>query len=113
MRPGLAALLVLTVLALGACGNKDVDTASYTCGQFNKSLRTKGDNTAGNFINQLRKQAKLGQNEKTERSEISLGIIVTCRGKPASTKPADRAVAVAKQLKAGTFKLPAKKKSTK
>ena len=42
------ALPALCVLALAACGSKDVDTASYTCGQFNKSLRTKGDDTAGN-----------------------------------------------------------------
>jgi hypothetical protein len=115
MRSRLAALLVLPVFAIAACGSsKDVDTATYTCGQFNKSLQTKDDTTSGNFINQLRKQAKLGQSEKAERYEITLGIIVTCRGKPASTKPGDRAIAIAKQIKAGTYKLPTtKKKSTK
>ncbi|HEX6712334.1 MAG TPA: hypothetical protein VF066_03075 [Thermoleophilaceae bacterium] len=114
MRSGLAALLVVPALMLAACGgNKAVDTASYTCADFNKSLRTKGDDTAGTFINQLRKQAKLGQSEKVERSEISFGIIVSCRGKPASTKPADGAVAVAKQIKAGKYKPSAKKKSSK
>jgi hypothetical protein len=114
MRSGLAALLVLAMLALGACGGgKHVNTASYTCGQFNKSLRTKGDNTSGNFINQLRKQAKLGQSEKIERSEITLGIIVSCRNKAASTKPANSAISIAKRIKAGTFKLPGHKKSTK
>jgi hypothetical protein len=108
-----AALVVVPALALAACGDKKVDTAGYTCGQFNKSLQTKGDNTSGNFINQLRKQAKLGQSEKTERSEITLGVIFACRGKPASTKPADRAIAIAKQVKAGKFKLPGQKKSSK
>jgi hypothetical protein len=113
MRSGLAALLLVASLLLAACGSKDVDTASYTCGDFNKSLRTKNDDTSGNFINGLRKKAKLGQTEKVERSEITFGVIVTCRGKPASTKPADGAISIAKQIKAGTYKLPRKKKSTK
>jgi hypothetical protein len=114
MRSGLVALLLVPALVLSACGgNKKVDTAAYTCGDFNTSLRTKSDNTAGTFINELRKQAKLGQNDKTERSEITFGVIVTCRGKPASTKPANGAVAIAKQVKAGKFKLGGKKKSTK
>lgn len=112
MRSGLAALLLVVGCLLAACGSKDVDTASYTCGQFNTSLRTKNDNTAGNFINQLRKQAKLGQSTKQERSEITFGIIVSCRNKPASTKPADAAIKVAKQVKAGTYRLPGKKKSS-
>src|SRR4051812_38719658 len=114
MRSRLAALFVLSVFALAACGgDKDVDTATYTCGQFNKSLRTKSDSSAGNYINGLRKRAKLGQSDKVERSEITLGVIVTCRGKAASTKPADNAVAIAKQVKAGKYKLPRTKKSTK
>jgi hypothetical protein len=113
MRSRLVALLALPVLVLAACGQgKQVDTASYSCGEFNKSLRTKGDETAGNFINQLRKQAKLGQSDKVERSEITLGIIVSCRNKPAATKPADPAIAIAKQIKAGKYKLPGKKKSS-
>ena len=115
----LASTLLVPVLALSACGgkSKDVDTASYTCAQFNKSLATKGDSTSGNFINQLRKQAKLGKDEKTERRAVTLGIYFACRGKPGSTKPAKPAIANAKQLVAGKFKLPAapttKKKSTK
>jgi hypothetical protein len=114
MRSCLIALLAVPVLALAACGSgKQVNTANYTCGDFNKSLKTKGDDTSGNFINQLRKKADLGQSEKTERSEITLGIILTCRNKPASTKPADRAVAIAQQIKTGKFKLPTKKKSSK
>jgi hypothetical protein len=114
MRSRLVSLLVVPALTLAACGSgKQVDTAGYTCGQFNKSLQTKGDNTSGNFINQLRKRAKLGQSAKVERSEITLGVIVTCRNKAASTKPADGAIAVAKQIKSGKFKLPGKKKSTK
>jgi len=111
MRSDLVALLVLPALTLAACGTKDVDTAAYTCGQFNQSLRTKDDNTAGNYINQLRKQAKLDQSEKLERSELTIGIIVSCRNKPASTKPADSAISVAKRVKAGTYKLSRKKKS--
>jgi hypothetical protein len=114
MRARLAALLVLPAFALAACGGtKDVDTANYTCGQFNKSLHTKGDDSAGNFINGLRKKAKLGQSEKLERSEITFGIILSCRGKPASTKPADHAVTIAKGIKSGKFKVSTKKKSTK
>lgn len=102
-----AAFLVLSAVALSACGSKSVATASYTCGQFNKSLRTKGDNTAGTFINQLRKDADLGQDEKVERRELTLGIIVACRGEAPSKKPADEAIATAKKIKAGKFKLPA------
>ena len=110
----LLACLLLPVLALSACGdgNKSVDTASYTCADFNKSLRTKDDNTAGTYINELRKDAKLGQDTKVERREITLGIFFACRGKPGSTKPATVAIATAKKIKAGKFKLPgAAKKS--
>jgi hypothetical protein len=99
------ASLALCVLALAACGNKDVDTAGYTCGQFNTSLKTKGDDSAGNYINQLRKDADLGQDEKVERREITLGIIVACRGQAAGKKPANEAIATAKKIKAGKFKL--------
>ena len=113
MRFPSAIALALCVLAVAACGNKDVDTATYTCGQFDKSLKTKGDDTSGNYINGLRKLAKLGQKEKVERSEITLGVIVACRNKPASTTPAKAAIATAKQIKAGTFRLAPKKKSTK
>jgi hypothetical protein len=100
-----AVLLALCVFGLAACGNKDVDTAAYTCGEFNKSLKTKGDDSAGNFINQLREDANLGQDDKVERREITLGIIVACRGQSAGKKPADEAIATAKQIKAGKFKL--------
>ena len=113
MRPASAIVLTLCVLVVAACGNDNVDTSTYTCGEFNKSLRTKDDTTSGNYINQLRKQAKLDQDEKTERREITFGIIVACRNKPAATKPADQAITTAKQIKAGKFKPPAKKKSTK
>jgi hypothetical protein len=115
----LCCLLVFPVLALAACGDKStpVNTASYTCGQFNKSLRTKGDNTSGAYINTLQKHSGLGQDKKVERREITLGIYFACRGKPASTRPAKAAVATAAQIKAGKFKLPgaakAKKKSSK
>src|SRR3954453_21739544 len=113
MRSRLAALVAMPIFAPAACGQgKQVDTAAYTCAQFNKSLRTKDDNTAGNYINQLREKAKLGQSAKTERAEITLGIIFTCRGKPGSTKPANQAIVVAKQVKAGKFKLPSRKKSS-
>src|SRR4051812_1804949 len=103
-----AGLLLVPVLALAACGDKatKVDTASYTCAKFNKSLATKGDDSAGAFINALRKKAKLAQAEKAERREVTLGIYFACRGKPGSTKPVDTAVTTAKQIKAGKFKLP-------
>jgi hypothetical protein len=119
MRSVLGTLLALAVLALSACGSSStkVDTATYTCGDFNKSLRTKGDDTSGAYINALRKEANLGQDTKTEQREITLGIISTCRGKPASTKPADDAIKVAKQIKTRTEKLKnaagKKKKSSK
>jgi hypothetical protein len=107
-RRSLSCLLVLPILGLAACGGKttNVNTASYTCADFNKSLRTKGDDTSGQFINKLRKQAKLGQDKKTEGSEITLGIYFACRGKPGTTKPATVAIATAKKIKAGNFKLP-------
>src|SRR3954471_23211290 len=117
MRTRLPAItLLLPVLALSACGSKqkDVNTATYTCRDFSKSLADKGDNSAGNFINQLRKQAALGQDTKSERREITLGIYFACRGKPASTRPADSAIKTAKLIKTGKFKLPgAPKKSNK
>jgi hypothetical protein len=117
-RPTLALLLVLPALALGACGRGEkIDTAKYTCTQFNKSLRTKSDTSAGQFINRLRDKAKLGQAKDAERREVTLGIFFTCRGKPGSTRPADKAVVIAKQIRDGKFKVPAqaqpKKKSTK
>jgi hypothetical protein len=109
-----AGVLVVAVLAVAGCGSKttDVNTAGYTCGQFNKSLGSKGDDSAGNYINALREQAKLGKDAKTERSAITLGIYFACRGKPGSTNPAAAAVATAKQIKAGKFHIPGKKKST-
>ena len=113
MRSVLGTMLALCALAVVACGTDNVDTASYTCGDFNKSLRTKGDDTAGNYINQLRKDADLGQSESVERREVSFGIIISCRGKPAATKPAKEAIATAKLLKAGKYKpRSAKKKSS-
>jgi hypothetical protein len=104
----LAAALLTPALALSACGDKGtpVNTASYTCAKFSKSLGTKGDDTAGRFINELRKQADLGQDQKTERREITLGIYFACRGKSGSTKPANTALKTAQQIKAGKFKLP-------
>jgi hypothetical protein len=108
MRARLFACLLLPVLALSACGgkNKEVNTASYSCADFNKSLRTKGDDSAGTYINELRKDAKLGQDTKVERREITLGIFFACRGKPSSTKPATVAIATAKKIKGGHFKVP-------
>jgi hypothetical protein len=115
-RPTSALLLVLPALALGACGRGEkVDTAKYTCADFNKSLRTKDDTSSGQFINRLRDRAKLGQSTEVERREITLGIVFACRGKPGSTHPADTAIATAKRIRDGKFKLPAdtttKKKS--
>ena len=107
MRSCVLACLVVPALALSACGgggSKSVDTATYTCADFNKSLKTKGDDSAGSFINELRKQAKLGQSEKVERREITLGIFLACRGKPGTTKPATKAVATAKAIKSGKYK---------
>jgi hypothetical protein len=103
-----AGAVVVAVLALAGCGSKsdDVNTATYTCSEFNKSLATKGDDSAGNYINQLRKQAKLGASAKSERSAITLGIYFACRGKPGSTKPAAAAIATAKQIRAGKFHIP-------
>src|SRR3954469_21856839 len=98
MRSRLIAALLLPSLALAACGgSKDVDTSSYTCADFNKSLRTKGDDSAGNYINQLRKDAERGQDKKVEQREVTLGIFFACRGKPGTTKPAAAAVATAKK----------------
>ena len=119
MRPGhLCLLLLAPVLALGACGRgEEVDTATYTCAEFNKSLRSKDDDTSGQFINRLRDEADLGQEKRVEQRELTLAIFYACRNKPGSTRPAKRAIASAKQMRAGKFKVPgdarAKKKSTK
>jgi hypothetical protein len=114
MTSRLAAILLLPVLALSACGSdKKVDASAYTCAQFQKSLNTKGDNTAGNYINQLRKRAKLNQPRRTEVQALTLGIVFSCRGKPGSTRPADRAVTIAKQIATGQFKLPSRGKKNK
>lgn len=106
---------LVPALALSACGSKEkkVDAAAYTCKQFDNSLKTKNDNSAGNFINQLVKQANLEHSGKTARSEVTVGIYFTCRNKPGSTKPAHGAVRVAQRIEAGKFHLPGsgKKKS--
>jgi hypothetical protein len=113
------AVLVIGALALTSCGgdSSKVDSASYTCARFQKSLKTKGDDTSGNYINQLRKQAKLGQAKETEVQEITLGIYFACRNASGSTRPAQKAIATAKLIRAGKFRLPRgpkpKKKSTK
>src|SRR5436190_7692421 len=101
-------LLLLPMFALAACGggSKDVKTATYTCAEFNKSLRTKGDDSAGNYINQLRRQAKLGGDVKSERRAVALGIYFACLNKPGSTTPVKAAVANAKLLKVGKFHIP-------
>lgn len=113
-RPDLALLLIAPALLLSACGRGEkVETATYTCAEFNKSLRTKDDNTSGQFINRLRDKAKLGQDTKTERREITFGIIFACRDKPGSTRPADKAIATAKQLRDGKFNAPAQAKPKK
>ena len=113
----LAAACLVAVLALSACGSKtkNVDAATYTCAKFQKSLATKGDETSGNFINELVKQAKLKQTGRTARSEVTLGIFFACRNKPGSTRPAQTAIATAKRIEAGKFRVPApqKKKSGK
>jgi len=111
----LSALLLLPVLALAACGSKtkDVNTAAYTCAQFTKSLAAKSDDTAGNYINGLRKQANLGQDPKTERRELTVGIFFACRNKPGTTTPATTAVASAKAIKNGKFHIPGAPKSSK
>jgi hypothetical protein len=113
-RPDLALLLIAPALLVSGCGRGEkVDTATYTCAEFNKSLRTKDDNTSGQFINRLRDKAKLGQETKLERREITFGIILACRGKPGSTRPGDKAIVTAKQLRDGKFKPPAAPKAKK
>ena len=113
----LPTLLIVPVLALSACGSKakDVNAATYTCAQFTKSLNTKGDDTSGNYINQLRKKVDLGKDAKTEHSAAAQAIYFACLGQPASKKPLADATANLKAMKAGTFKAPkpgaAKKKS--
>lgn len=110
-----AAACLIPVLALSACGSKDkkVDTASYSCAQFQNSLKSKNDNSAGNYVNQLVKRAKLKQSGKTARSEVTVGIYFSCRHKAGSFTPAQGAVRVAQQIEAGKFRLPGvgKKKS--
>jgi hypothetical protein len=118
MRLPVIAIALVAALATAGCGVKNVNATTYTCSEFNKSLRTKGDDTSGNYIRQLRKQANLGQSSQTENRELSLGVFLACRGKPGSTRPAPEAIATAKKIRAGTFKFPggkaaAKKKSTK
>jgi hypothetical protein len=109
----LTVTLLGAALALSACGTDHVNTATYTCADFKKSLDTKNDNSSGTFINDLRDQAKLGQAEKVERREITLGIIIACRGKSGSTTPGKQAIATAKRIKAGKFKAAAPAKTQK
>lgn len=114
MRHLLATVLVVPALALAACGgDKQVDTAKYSCADFSKSLATKGDTTSGNYLNGLRKQAALGQDKKVEVRELSLGVFFACRGKPGSTTPGKQAIAIAKQIKDGKFHLPKPPTETK
>ena len=114
----LSLLLILPLLSLAACGGKtkNVNATTYTCAQFNKSLGTSGDNSSGNYINQLVKRANLNQSKTIARREVTLGIFFACRNKPGSTRPATKAIATAKQINAGKFNAPKpkhKKKSAK
>ena len=111
----LPTLLLVPVLALSACGSKSkpVNVTAYTCAQFNKSLNTKGDNSAGNYINQLRKRAKLGRSDRVEHNEIAAGVFFACRNKPGSSRPAAVALATAKAINSGKFKAPTPPKSKK
>jgi hypothetical protein len=93
--------LSVCLLALSACGKKDLDPDTYTCGQWNKSLRTKDDLSSGTFIRALRERAKLGQARAVEEREFAVAIFFACRGKPSSYKPAGKAIENAKALKAG------------
>src|SRR3954453_14267878 len=96
-----AGAVVVAALALAGCGGsktKDVNAASYTCADFNKSLASKGDDSAGNYINQLPNQAKLGSDRKGAGRAIPPAVSFACRGNPGSTKPAATAIAVAKQI---------------
>jgi hypothetical protein len=111
-RPYIALLLIVPALALTACGRGEkVDTAKYTCAEFSKSLRTKNDTTAGQFINKLRDKGSFEGDAKIARRQLTLGIFFACRGKPGSTKPADRAIATARSIRAGKFKIPAQPKA--
>src|SRR4051794_37719320 len=104
----IACALLAPALLLSACGSKtkNVNTASYTCADFNKSLETKNDSSAGNYINALLKQGHLKAGAKTGHREVTLGIYFACRNKPGTTKPAAAAIATAKRIESGTFKLP-------
>ena len=116
----IAVALLAAALALSSCGgssSKPVNTATYTCGQFQASLNSKSDTSAGNYINQLVKAAGLKGSTALQRRRIALGITFACGNKTAATRPKAAAVAIAKQIESGKFKPPSvaqkKKKSTK
>ena len=100
-------LLLPATLALSACGGgEEIDPATYTCGDFAKSLDTKDDRSAGSFIRLLNDRAKSKGPREVKEKRMAYAIYVACRGEKASFRPANVAVANAKKLEQGKRVVP-------
>jgi hypothetical protein len=104
--PTRALAAALALVAAGCGRGEEVDTASYTCGEFNRSLKEKDDLTSGQFIRKLNEQAKLGGTKAEQERRMAYAVYVACRGKASGFKPTERALANAKALKAGKQVVP-------
>ena len=94
-------LLAAVALTASACGGEEIDAATYTCGEFSKSLDTKDDRTAGTYIRLLNDRAGLKGSRSLQERRMTYAIYVACRGQESSYKPATVAVANAKKIAAG------------
>jgi hypothetical protein len=102
--PALAGALVLSGCFGG--GEKDINADAYTCGEFRKSLRTKDDNSSGQFIRLLNDRAGSKGDRREKERMMALAIFVACRGQKESFKPASAAIANVKKLQAGKSIVP-------
>jgi len=98
--------LSLSVL-VAACGGEEIQAATYTCGQFAKSLDTKDDRSAGTFIRLLNDRAQLTGSRSEQEKRMAYAIFVACRGEKAGFRPANEAVANARKIAAGKRVVPA------
>ena len=106
IRRALCSLLLPAAVLAAGCGYEEIDANAFTCGEFSKSLDTKGDESAGQYIRLLNERAKLGGPRADREKVMAYSIFVACRGEKASFKPASEAIANAKAIRAGKNVVP-------
>ena len=105
-RSAICASLLAAAAVFAGCGYEEIDANTYTCGEFQKSLDTKDNETAGQYIRLLNDRAKLKGRRSDREKVMAYAIFAACRGEKASVRPANKAVANAKAIQAGKQVLP-------